>query len=704
MSEKNSSLRIDEILLWQGLVNEEQIKTALEYQREHGGRLGSHLVRLGFVTEAQLLGGLARQFDCEAVVLSEVAIEPEAIATVPANFALARTVMPFAFDQSSNTISIACEDPTDDTLIEELKFIAGDKQIKLFVAAEMSLRSAIAEYYLATAATRYTVPEQPDAAESSDSDECVCDEDMIHRGTVLLVTDDLEDDRPLQQALQNEAFRVVCSDSADDAIDLIGSQTFQAVFIRDTVPGNYIDLIDRLRKLSPSTAVRYYESPGRMLLSEGGYQATGDLVIRNMQLFTTLLSTREQTSGNHAGTVGKYVDKLCRRMELPDKDRLSIVSAAYLHDISRFYYGESKSASDCCTRVQMTARLLDSLNYPPLVVGILKSMYIDLEQKYTRRLPIEALGGSIVTIVDVFCEHVSFEKRMSLDKFETARNNLLSLSGRMFLSEVVEAFLELVETEILIEPDKKGRTFNQVLMYCEDMDYLSAISGRLKEENFRPVALDNVDKFVEMYQRSRPDIMILLQEGRASKASSLVNNLTDRGVEVATVPTYLVTSRQAAAELAPMLDLGLEDIFPIENSLDLLVVKLQKLRTRIQESADHRTAEPNEGVTAGNLEDMNLVDLLQAMGPSCRTAKIKITSDGSKLTLCLDKGRIVFAEGDKKVGAEAVYEGVSWNTGKWIVQPLAKDELPEPNNDTSNEALLMEGYRRLDKNSRTPTE
>jgi len=348
----------------------------------------------------------------------------------------------------------------------------------------------------------------------------------------------------------------------------------------------------------------------------------------------------------------------------------------------------------------MTAKLLESLDYPPLVVGILKKMYIDLQEKFTKRLPIEALGGNILTIVDVFCEHVSLEKRMSLDKFENVRDNLMSMSGRLFLEEVVTAFLELIETEILIEPDERSRTFNQVLMYCEDADYLVAISGRLQEEGFRPVSIDKVDKFVEMYKRSRPDIMIILQEGLTSKASGLVAELIAKGVEVAAVPTYLVASRQAAAEMAPMSEHGLEDIIPIENSLDLLVVKLQKLRSDIQESAGVVADEAEEGATAGNLEDMSLVDLLQALGPSCKTAQIKVTSDSGKLILCLDKGQITFAKGDRKTGAEAIYDGASWQTGKWIVKPIAEEELPEPNTDSPNEAILSESCRRLNEKSR----
>lgn len=91
------------------------------------------------------------------------------------------------------------------------------------------------------------------------------------------------------------------------------------------------------------------------------------------------------------------------------------------------------------------------------------------------------------------------------------------------------------------------------------------------------------------------------------------------------------------------------------------------------------------------------------MGPGGRTAKIRVTADEGKLTMCLNRGKIIYAEGGGRAGAEAVYEAVTWGSGKWVVQPLREDELPEPNNDIPNEALLMEGCRRLDEKTRTPS-
>ncbi len=700
MSEKITTLRIDELLLWDGAVTEKQVTHALEYQREHGGRLGSHLVRLGYVTEADLLKALAKQFECESVILSNVELSPEIIKMIPSNVALARTVIPFDYNPATNILKVACDNPKDEKLINELNFVAGGKKVTLYIAAEMPLKAAVARYYVAANEQHAMSSSQPLEMTPRTLDETGEVATIPTRGSILLVSDEHDSDAPLRQALERDNYRLVCTESADDAIEIIGNQSFHTVFIRDTVQGDYIDLIDRLRKVSPRTCVRYYESPAELLLNQQDNTHVSDLVVKNLQLFTAMLSSKDSLEENHAGTVGLYVDRLCRQMGIPERDRLTITNAAYVHDMSRYYYGEKEGAADCRGRISLTAKLLDSLNYSPLVIEILRSMYINLRQKYTKRLPIETLGGNILTIVDIFCENVSINDKMSLDKFEAVRSNLTSLTGKLFLPEVVSAFVGMIEEEILIEPSSEK--YNQALMFCEDIDLLNPVANRLKDEGFRPVILNTLDRFIELYQRSRPDMMILISDGRPSKAISLVDEMIRCGVEIMKVPTFLIASQEATSELTGLFERGLEDIIPLENSFDLLVVKMRKLRTRVENRAK-RQKSAGEGGTAGKLEDMNLIDLLQALGPSGKTARIEVTSGEDTLLLFLDKGRIIFAQLGDAVGAPAVYRALAWSDGNWIIQPVNEEDLPEPNNHEANESIMMEGCRLLDERQREST-
>jgi DNA-binding response OmpR family regulator len=698
---KDKRLRLDEILLYEGQVTEDQIRQALALQKEHGGRLGSHLIRNGWVTEAALVRALARQFECEGVILSERTIPENAIRQIPAKVAVARSVVPFAYDPATRELKIACEDPTNAELQRELSFVARECKIKLFVAAESSLKAAITKYYVLVSGeapeevlpvNRYwdtrddtgRLDVRPTAAAGT-------------RGSVLLVSDDLEADSHVRAILESASFRVIVCDSADDAIDIIGGHSFHTVLVRDTVSGDYLDLIDRLRKISPRTRVRYFSAAEHLLLDDDA-KGNSELHVKNLELFTALLSSKDNLSSNHSGTVGQLVDRLCRHIGLPDRDRLVITNAAYIHDLSRFYYGESAAKEDYRMQISLTIKLLDSLNYSPVVVGILRAMYINLREKFTKRLPIETLGGNILTIVDIFCDNVSLGDKMSLDKFDKIRHKLNDLRGKLFLPEVVEAFLEMIQSDILAVGELLR--YNQILLFCTDIEMARPVESRLKNEGFRVIVVGDMGSMADLFTRGNPDMIILLEMGTPAKVSGLLDAVMAQGIDVAKTPTFLLTDAYVASQMTSFLDRGVEDLISIDNNLNLLVVKIRKVRARIESQATGPHIRPDQSTVTGalgNLIDMNLIDLLQALGPSRRTVKVVVSDGKDELTLFLNQGQITHARLKDCTGAEAVYQALAWTTGYWNIQPVAAEEIPPPNTEYSNESILMEGCRLLDE-------
>jgi DNA-binding response OmpR family regulator len=700
---RKPKVRIDEILIFEGLVTEDQIKQALAMQKEHGGRLGSHLIRNGWLTESGLVRALSKQYDCEGVMLSEQKITADVLDRIPAKVAIARTIIPFAFDASTSELRVACEDPTSEELLKELEFVADHCKVRLYIAAESALKSAIARYYTIKSA---------DAAEDAISVDRYWDTrddtgridlrpvsgSPASRGSVLMVTDDLQADSHIRAVLESAAYHVVICDSADDAIDIIGNQTFHTVFIRDSVSGDYLDLIDRLRKISPRTRVRYYSSADHLVLDDDATLSGADLLLKNLDLFTTLLSSKANLATNHAGTVGQLVDRLCRHIGLPDRDRLVITNAAYIHDLAGYYYGDSGNREDFRAQITLTIKMLDSINYSPLVIGILRAMYVNLREKFTKRLPIETLGGNILTIVDIFCDNIPLGEKISLDKFDKIRRKFHDLRGKLFLPEVVEAFLVMIQGEVLAS--EETLRFNQVLLFCTESDLALPIEARLKSEGFRVIGLSDLASLSDLYRRGNPDMVILYEMGSAAKVTELVERVTQCGIDITVTPTFLLTDRYVATHLTSFLDRGIEDLIAIDNSLNLLVTKIRRVRARIEsKSTSHavnRDPAPTTGAI-GNLMDMNLIDLLQALGPSRRTVKL-IVSDGKiELVLFLNQGQIAYAKSGDAYGAEAVYEALGWSNGFWTIQPVTAAELPPSNNEYSNESILMEGCRRLDE-------
>ncbi|MBK7142177.1 MAG: DUF4388 domain-containing protein [bacterium] len=696
MTESRRVPRLDEVLLREHLVTEDQLAQALQRQKLFGGRLGSQLITLGFLDESSLVRALATQMGCEGIVLSKIDIPDSIVDMIPATVAVARKVMPFAYDSSKNQLLIACEDPFRDELLTELEFVASGKGIKPYVAAELSLNMAISKHYLGKAlpieeAEQLIVPHI--GADPSGKD-------VRNPNTaILLVTDDPDSGDKMQSLLERGEYRVRRTDSADDAIQLIGNQRFHSVLIQDTVPGDYIDLIDRLRKISPKTRVRYYENAAGLLLSLDAGTLEADLLVRNLELFTSLLSSEDGVVNNHSARVGQYVDKLCRRLELADKDRLIITNAGYLHDLAKFYYGNT-AEQDHREYINLTVKLLNSLNYQPLVIEILRSMYINLREKFTKRLPIEVLGGNILTVVDIFCETMRPDMALTLDKFDAIKRKYRDLVGKLFLTEVVEAFIAMVQEEILsISTLEK---YSQVVLLSSERERLGDIEQRIKQAGFRLIVETEPEEFAELYKRSHPDILVIHEASGAIAISTLVEKLIDLGVTVDKVPTFLLTDGALAPQMTGLLEKGIEDVIPADDNLNVLLIKMKKIRARIESKAKEREEIVQQAGAVGHLEEMNLIDLIQALGPSRKTARVTINSSTDKLVLYLCQGAITYAECGTKLGPDAFYEGISWTNGTWTIQTIPLDQLPPSNTFYSNESLMMEGCRLLDESSRTP--
>lgn len=715
MGSDSKKLRLDEILVREGMISQDQINDALVRQQAHGGKLGSQLLYHRYLDEASLVRALALQFDCEGVVLSSLEISPDAIAMVPHKVALARRVMPFAYDEQARLLRVAVPDPHDADLRDELRFIIKEKKIKLqlYVAAELSLQVAIARHYegrdidlesalhleisnalTATGEVPVTKDIEPDPSDQPP---------VVKRGEILLVTDEEYAGSVLQSLLERDHYSVTTTNSADDAIDLLAGRTFHTVFIKDTVPGDYIDLIDRLRKISPRTAVRYYESASALLLNQDSITADGDLLLGNLEMFTALLALKDRLPDNHSGAVGRLADRLCRRLGLPARLRVRVVTAGYLHDLARYYY-HLKGDQDQREVIKLTAKLLKAVNYSPVITEMLRSMYKDLKGKYTKRLPEEILGGNILTIVDLFCENVDPGRSISLDRFEIIKGKYSDATGRLLLAEVVEPFCEMIEEDILAEDD--GEPGPQIMIYADLPGAAYPIEQRLEREHYGTIVAPGCESIATLCERRSPDGLVLQLHGDSGQITGFVQTLSGQGIDFGTTPTIVLVSSCSAAELTGLLDTGIQDVMAHDMNLDLLASRLEKLFQK--DGDDHITGRlPKQASrgTQGRLSDMNLIDLLQALGPSRKTVRLIVTPDEGedKLIVFLRQGAITFAQYGPTLGAEAVYPALGWLEGSWWVQPWQERDLPDPNTEKSNESIMMEGCRLIDEQARRQT-
>jgi type IV pilus assembly protein PilB len=141
--------KIGELLVSKNIITPEQLATALKDQQERGGRIGSALNRLGFVTESELLQFLSEQYSVPSIKLSEFTIDPDVLKIIPDEVASKYHVMPLSV-KNSNLI-VAMSDPSNIFALDDIKFLTGYR-VEPLIAAEGAILSAIDTYYKTTTA------------------------------------------------------------------------------------------------------------------------------------------------------------------------------------------------------------------------------------------------------------------------------------------------------------------------------------------------------------------------------------------------------------------------------------------------------------------------------------------------------------------------------------------------------------------------
>ncbi len=139
--------RIGELLVKSGKINKDQLEEALGAQQAEGGRIGTHLVKLGFLDDEELVDFLSQRYGVPAINLAEVDVDETIIKIIPPDVARKYTILPVS--KAGAKLTIAMVDPTNVFAMDDIKFMTG-YNVEPVVASESALREAIDKYYGST--------------------------------------------------------------------------------------------------------------------------------------------------------------------------------------------------------------------------------------------------------------------------------------------------------------------------------------------------------------------------------------------------------------------------------------------------------------------------------------------------------------------------------------------------------------------------
>ncbi len=138
------SQRLGDLLVKEKVITPEQLDKAIKMQKENGFRLGSALVKLGFLSDEDVTNFLSRQYGVPAINLSYFEIDGSVVKLVPYETAKRYQILPLS--RVGASLSIAMVDPTNVFAMDDIKFMTGFN-IEPVVASEAAIMEGIEKAY-----------------------------------------------------------------------------------------------------------------------------------------------------------------------------------------------------------------------------------------------------------------------------------------------------------------------------------------------------------------------------------------------------------------------------------------------------------------------------------------------------------------------------------------------------------------------------
>ncbi len=202
---------------------------------------------------------------------------------------------------------------------------------------------------------------------------------------------------------------------------------------------------------------------------------------------------------------------------------------------------------------------------------------------------------------------------------------------------------------------------------------------------------DAVADALAVVELSLPDMILSDTRLPTEDGFRLVEVLRERGLD--DLPFMFLSSDTSLESKVRGLEYGVEYLTK--------PIYIKEVITRVNLELQRRQREGLGGTEArarftGSLSDMGLVDLLQTVDIGKKSGVLRLNSGHTDGVVYFQKGRVIDAVTNHRVGESAVYRFLVWNDGGFQADFLQEIDRPE-RIQVPTQALLMEGMRRVDE-------
>jgi len=142
-------MKIGEMLVGYKLCTPAQVEAGLSEQQKWGGKLGEILVRMGSLSEENLIKVLAKQLNVQPVNLDAVAsLAPQLLAKIPGHKAREWMVVPVQLKDEGRTLVVVTAEPQALATFDAVRTLTGLK-VATLLSGKQAIARAHAKFYAA---------------------------------------------------------------------------------------------------------------------------------------------------------------------------------------------------------------------------------------------------------------------------------------------------------------------------------------------------------------------------------------------------------------------------------------------------------------------------------------------------------------------------------------------------------------------------
>lgn len=677
--------RLDRILLRLGLIDEAQLRHALDRQRQRGGRLGTHLVELRVITQEQLVMALSEQFGVPSVMPTTDSVDRSLVDALPPRFVLEHAVLPLHRDTRRGALSLAVADPSDTEAIEQARSLLGAKSTITMVAPE----SVIVE--LGSMLSRepqkpIELPELFDPASSGAIAAVAADAAGNSGGSdlrnVLMVSASTANRNFLPAIFIREGWRLHVVENRDEFEEACREKEFERVLVAQNMAESFVGWMKECNDPGLGSRVSVFPTVSAALLENPApYRQTTRSIKLAAQM---ILEQRCQQTGLRVpyGLIARDLELLARRSGLRE---LAIDGL----EIALHFLLPGEPFADFPASVDAARRL----KFPWRIDAVLEhcaELFASGQEgaRAESRSGEVQLAGEILAVcwyrhVELHLPDAPVEEQMN-----SIKQGLRRRAGHLASVELIESYLRQIgENGQRISGDGE----HQILVVGDSPGSVRPLVSRLRRIGYQPIAAVDPADAQTMIARRAPAAILFDHESFEAEAENFcrVHGLNPESL------LYMVRAHDDPAATLSLLDAGADDVFSPAHDPDLCVARIDRaLRSRASQVG---VARPAPGQITASLGAFSFAGLLQSLGHGLKSVRIKLTSaTGETAVVYLQDGRLLHATCGELEGEDAIYRIVAWqDEGDFVVLPTK--QFPAPNIHVPLEAVLMEGCRMLDE-------